>query len=102
MSNRRRFQYIAAQLSQINAAREKVILDAFGELEARDPALATLLLQRIGERSRAARWMSSHQRAFGGLSAYDLLADGDVDAIWDELAENGSSLAIEVVRSAAY
>jgi hypothetical protein len=27
-----------------------------------------------------------HQRAFGGRSAYDLLADGDIDTVCDRLS----------------
>jgi hypothetical protein len=29
--------------------------------------------------------MGMHQRAFGGRSAYEALADGEIDRVWDRL-----------------
>lgn len=86
MNAYQRFQNIASELSRLSEARDAAMLDAFAALEAHSPELASLALQSLGDRIRAARWMSMHQRAFGGLSAYQLLADGDLDAVWDRLS----------------
>ena len=86
MRQKRCFRTIAAELVDLNAAREAAVLAAFASLEDEIPALASMALQNIGERSRAARWMSMHQNAFGGRSAYDLLADGDIDTVWDRIS----------------
>jgi hypothetical protein len=76
---------VADELQRLDSAREKAISQAFHTLENQDPALAHLVLQNIGDRQRAARWMCMHQRAFGGRSAYELLAEGDVDTVWDRV-----------------
>lgn len=86
MNAHQRFQQIAAELTRLGDARDAAMLDAFVALEAHSPELASLALQSLGDRVRAARWMSMRQRAFGGMSAYELLADGDVDAVWDRLS----------------
>lgn len=91
MNSIRYFRNVAVELVRLNSARETAIVDAFTALEEHIPALASLAVQNIGERGRAAHWMSMHQRAFGGRSAYDLLADGDVDTVWDRLTgEDGA------------
>ncbi|MBD8873654.1 DUF2384 domain-containing protein [Rhodanobacter sp. DHB23] len=93
MSPIQRFRNITIELFQLKSARETVIVEAFTALEEQIPALASLAVQNIGERIRAAHWMSMHQRAFGDRSAYDLLADGDVDTVWDRLTgEDGAPL----------
>ena len=102
MSNCHRFKRIATELTRLHTEREAAMLEAFAQVEADDPALASLVLQRIGERSKAARWMSMHQRAFGGLSAYELLADGDADAIWDVLSGQRQPEGQALMPGAAY
>jgi hypothetical protein len=81
-----RFQHLASELTRLSEARDATMLEAFAALEAHSPELAALALQSLGDRIRAARWMSMHQRAFGGMSAYELLVDGDVDTVWDRLS----------------
>ena len=80
-----RFQEIAAEITEVNVLREQVVLKAFQALERQDAPLARILLQNIGDRQRAARWMCMHQRAFDGRSAYEVLAEGDVDSVWDRV-----------------
>lgn len=86
MNAYQRFQQIAAELTRLGDARDAAMLDAFVALEAHSPELTALALQSLGGRVRAARWMSMRQRAFGGMSAYELLVDGDVDTVWDRLS----------------
>jgi hypothetical protein len=77
---------VADELRGLDHAREAAVQRAFLVLEARHAAIAHLVLQFIGDRPRAARWMSMHQRAFGGRCAYDLLAEGDLDTVCDRLS----------------
>lgn len=74
---------IAQRLREIESSREEAIDRAFLVLETREPALASMLMENIGDRRRAAHWMCTHRRAFDGRSAYEMLADGDDDAVWD-------------------
>lgn len=102
MNSHHRFKRIATELTRLHIQRESATLAAFAQVEVEDPALASLVIQRMGERSKAARWMSMHQRAFGGHSAYELLADGDVDAIWDQLSEDRQLDGPSLIRGAAH
>ncbi|WP_267220960.1 antitoxin Xre/MbcA/ParS toxin-binding domain-containing protein [Dyella silvae] len=81
-----RFQDVATELAQINAQRDDVMERAFVMLELRQGTLATMLVQSLGDRQRAVRWMCRHQNAFAGRTAYELLADGEEDTVWDEIA----------------
>ena len=86
-----RFQDVATELAQINILRDGVMERAFGMLEQRHAMLATMLVQSLGDRQRAVRWMCRHQNAFGGRTAYELLADGEEDGVWDEIALMGEA-----------
>ncbi|TCI11395.1 DUF2384 domain-containing protein [Dyella soli] len=86
-----RFQDVATELAQINTLREDVMERAFGMLEQRYATLATMLVQSLGDRQRAVRWMCRHQNAFGGRTAYELLADGEEDGVWDEISLMGDA-----------
>ncbi|RUL65813.1 hypothetical protein EKH79_03625 [Dyella dinghuensis] len=68
--------------------RDKLMLDAFCALEKCHPLLADMLVYRTGSRINAARWMCKHQGSFRGLTAYDVIADGDIDTIWDEVVSS--------------
>jgi hypothetical protein len=81
-----KFQDVATELTQINALRDDVMERAFSVLEQRHATLAAMLVQSLGDRQRAVRWMCRHQQAFDGRTAYELLADGEQDAVWDEIA----------------
>lgn len=81
-----RFQDVASELAQLSAQRDDLMERAFGVLEQRHATLAAMLVQCLGDRQRAVRWMCRHQSAFGGRSAYELIANGEEDAIWDEIA----------------
>lgn len=74
------------ELRDLDLAREAAIQGAFTALEAHHATLARLVVQQLGSRHRAARWMYMRQRAFDGRSAYDMLVEGDVDAVWDQLS----------------
>jgi hypothetical protein len=93
---------VAEELRELDHVREAAIERAFRVLEAQHAAIANLVLQLIGDRQRAARWMSMHQRAFGGRSAYDLLADGDVDTLCDRLSGEAPAPSSTVQAGCAY
>jgi hypothetical protein len=80
-----RFRTIVDELARLHAQREEAMLAAFGALEKADATLAVLITENVGDRVRAARWMCMHQRAFGGRSAYEALADGEIDRVWDRV-----------------
>jgi hypothetical protein len=78
-----KFEDIAEELRYLDRLRDNAVALAFGVLETQDPALAHLLLTSLGDRCRASRWMCMHQRVFHGKSAYEMLADGDIDGVWE-------------------
>ena len=84
-----KFADVTREIARINALRDGLERDALQALEASHPALAELLVQTIGDRQRGAHWMCTARRVFGGRTAYELLAEGDVDAVWDEIARVG-------------
>jgi hypothetical protein len=86
-----KFQDVATELAQINALRDDVMERAFISLEQRHGTLAAMLVQSLGDRQRAVRWMCRHQNAFGGRTAYELISDGEEDTVWDEIALVGDA-----------
>ena len=95
-----KFQDVATELAQINAQRDGVMERAFSMLEQRHATLAAMLVQSLGDRQRAVRWMCRHQTAFGGRTAYELISDGEEDAIWDEIALMSEAPVAAKVHSA--
>jgi hypothetical protein len=83
------FQEIAREIGRIDALRETVMSKAFVELETRHAPLALMLLHTVGDRQKAVRWMYVHQRIFDGRTAYDVLADGDEDSVWEAISRMG-------------
>ena len=77
--------HVSNELEQLHAIREKIIGDAYGIFERRYVTPAALLLQNFGDRKKAARWMCSHQKSFGGRTAYDVIVEGDDEMVWDEI-----------------
>jgi len=96
------FHGIAEDIRQAEALREGAIARGFAELERHDATLVRLLLENIGDRQRAARWMCMRQRAFDGRTAYDLLAEGDVDTVWDRVTGERELPAPALQVRAAY
>lgn len=80
-----KFRSIISEISSIAARREALTLSAFDALEYRHPPLAQALLDQLGNKRRAAHWLCAPQRACGGRSPCDLLADSDQDSVWDLL-----------------
>jgi len=80
---------LSAEFDRISALREHLISDAFQILEHQNGRLAKAVMECLGDRRKAALWMSRPQRAFSGKTAYQYLADGDEDGIWDEIERMG-------------
>jgi hypothetical protein len=76
---------VSNELERLHAIREQVITDAFGVFEKRYVTPAALLLQHFGDQKKAARWMCSHQKVFDGRTAYNVIAEGDDEMVWDEI-----------------
>jgi hypothetical protein len=82
------FSEVVREIARINSQRDQLVLDAFSTLECRYATLAQTLLDNLGNRQRAAYWMCTHQRAFEGRTAYEVLADGDEDQVWERIPGN--------------
>lgn len=80
------FSAVATELDRLHLHRESVMDGAFGALLECCPTLASLLVEALGSRRRAAAWLSVRQRAFAGRTAWDLLAEGDEETVWDAVS----------------
>jgi hypothetical protein len=85
------FDKLSSEIERVNALREAVQLDAFDSLVMHQVHLAEMLLAEFGDRHRAAKWMASHHRLFGGRTAYQVLADMDEPILWEALERRGQS-----------
>ncbi|WP_267226181.1 antitoxin Xre/MbcA/ParS toxin-binding domain-containing protein [Dyella silvae] len=84
-----RFEDIASEMAKVEALRDQARMKAFGQLENCAATIAGMLLQLLGSRDRAARWMCMRQRSLGGRTAYEALAEGDFDLVWDQMVGVG-------------
>lgn len=100
------FLTVATELDRLHLHKEAIIESAFGALLECCPSLAALLLEALGSRRRAALWLSVHQRAFSGRTAWELLAEGDEETVWDAVsrvahqADDDASLLLPRRRAA--
>jgi hypothetical protein len=79
------FSCISEEMAKIATVRDKLVMDAFAALEACHAQLAEALVAHMGGRIRAARWMCSRRESFDGRTGYDVIAMGDLDAVWDNV-----------------
>jgi hypothetical protein len=77
---------VSTEIERLLTLREQTILNAFSMFEKRYANLEAVLLQHFSDPKKAARWMCTYQKAFGGRMGYDVIAEGDDDAAWDEIA----------------
>jgi hypothetical protein len=85
MRDRNPFAAVSAQLEEVYSMRERTAFAAFLVLEEHLKDFSSVLITGFGDRSRAARWMCMHHKAFEGRNAYQVLADGEADRLWDEV-----------------
>jgi hypothetical protein len=79
------FLDVVKNIARIEETRAAAVREAFSLLGEHAPELADILLLQLGDRRRAASWMCVSLRALDGRTAYETLAEGDVDALWDLL-----------------
>ncbi|QDE39829.1 DUF2384 domain-containing protein [Luteibacter pinisoli] len=87
------FAALAGHLERLRVERQHLIDDAFSSLCARRALLAGMLIEEFGSPARAAIWVTSHQRVFGGRTPLEVLAEGDDDLVWDALGRDGAGHA---------
>lgn len=85
MGTRESFKAVSAQLEEAYYAKEKTAFAAFSILEEHLADFSSMLITGFGDRTRAIRWMCMHHRAFEGRNAYQVIADGEVDRLWEEV-----------------
>lgn len=86
MRNRDPFEAVSAQLEEAYSMKEKTAFAAFSILEEHLSDFSSVLISGLGDRSRAVRWMCMHHRALDGRNAYQVIADGETDRLWEEMA----------------
>jgi hypothetical protein len=79
------FKNMGARLEAIHATREQVAFAAFSLLEERRRDFSNMLVIGLGNRTRAVWWMSMRHRNLDGRNAYQVIADGEEDRLWDVL-----------------
>lgn len=84
------FKNVSSEIAYVTAQREVLVFGAFDAPEFRHPALAQVLLDSLGSRQRASRWICGPQRALDGKTVCELLADGDEDAVWNLLPDSSA------------
>ncbi|GLQ45910.1 hypothetical protein GCM10007862_09610 [Dyella lipolytica] len=87
MRNVNSFKDMGAKLDEIHAAREQIAFAAFSMLEERLNNFSKMLIIGLGDRTRAVWWMCMRHRSLDGRNAYQVIADGEEDRLW-ELVEN--------------
>jgi len=75
------FARVSEDMARLAAFREEVVMNAFAALEERHALLAEMLVAHFGSRSKAARWMCSHQHSFEGRTGDDVIVAGDMDMV---------------------
>jgi hypothetical protein len=73
------------RLEALHAAREKIALDAFSTLEDRLADFSDMLISGLGSRARAVQWMCMRHRSLEGRNAYQVIADGEQERLWEVL-----------------
>lgn len=81
------FKDMATRLDELQATREEIAFAAFSMLEERLSGLSNMLIIGLGDRTRAVRWMCMRHRNLEGRNAYQVIADGEEDRLW-EVAED--------------
>ncbi|GLQ93624.1 hypothetical protein GCM10007901_25750 [Dyella acidisoli] len=83
MRNTDAFKNMSAQLEEIQSMREQIAFAAFSMLEERLSDFSNMLIMGLGDRTRAVWWMCMRHRNLDGRNAYQVIADGEVDRLWE-------------------
>lgn len=79
------FKAVSAQLEEAYSLKETAAFAAFSILEEHLGDFSSMLITGLGDRARAVRWMCMHHRALEGRNAYQVIADGEADRLWEEV-----------------
>ncbi|GGA02451.1 DUF2384 domain-containing protein [Dyella caseinilytica] len=79
------FEDMGTQLQELQARREQIALKAFSVLEERLADFSSMLVIGLGDRTRAVLWMCMRHRSLEGRNAYQVIADGEKDRLWEIL-----------------
>ena len=79
------FADMSAQLEQLQIRRDQIAFEAFSMLEERLSTFSSMLIIGLGDRTRAALWMCTRHRNLEGRNAYQVIADGEQDRLWEVL-----------------
>jgi hypothetical protein len=85
MRNADSFRDMGVRLEEIHTTREQVAYAAFSMLEDRLSDFSNMLVSGLGDRARAVRWMCMRHRNLDGRNAYQVIADGEEERLWEEL-----------------
>jgi hypothetical protein len=94
------FTQSVVRLAGAQEKLETASLQAFREFERQFTNIADALLERMGTRQKASRWMMVHRTIFDGRSAYEVALEGDVDHLWDAVASPGGTNVIDIETAA--
>lgn len=77
------FKGMGERLEEIQTAREQIAFTAFSMLEERLSDFSNMLVIGLGDRTRAVWWMCMRHRNLEGRNAYQVIADGEADRLWE-------------------
>lgn len=77
-----RLTEVANRLDALSAERRTLLAQGLSCLELAHPALAEVLLAKLGGHERAAAWMCIRQRALEGQTAWQAVAVGGTERLW--------------------
>jgi hypothetical protein len=80
------YALIAKEVEDVQFLRESIVVQAFQTFEREDPRLANFVQSGTRDRKCAAFWMCRPLRRLDGRTAYQALAEGDEDSVWDLLS----------------
>lgn len=80
------FIKVNKELGDANTVREQAMANAFAALEHHLADFAAMLIEVLGDRARAVRWMSATHRSLSGRNGYMVIIDGETDLLWDEVS----------------
>ena len=77
------FKDMGERLEEIQTAREQIAFTAFSMPEERLSDFSNMLVIGLGDRTRAVWWMCMRHRNLEGRNAYQVIADGEADRLWE-------------------
>jgi hypothetical protein len=69
---------------------EDATIGAFIAFESCHALVAQALEVWVGDRRKAAHWMTFHRCIFHGKSGYELVMEGDIETLWEHIEGYGA------------